>query len=605
MKNTSRKNRSKGKSAALLLLIISSVLFMLLSGCSSVFSAYIGGTVYDDEEVDAEGKHVPIEDVTVYLYADKESRDADYSSWYNGGEEDGPLPHEGAAEPDYFLETQTNEDGQYEFSGFTWQEMNPEFGKTADRQYVYFLFYHKNYGLQKNSDPDGIMVISEVSNPVPPQLLSKYMNTAVVKGAVLDEFGNPLENAEVSAYIPEDWSYTGEGTEIDESSLDWGSDPSPVTDYTDVDGEFEITISYHQKPSREDNRENTLIRLTYTLDGYLAEHEQNSNIVMNGFDPDDDGDDNPYYQTEISDNQRKTVNDISMVREENEASLTLEARYPESSRNVENVSIRVYVAEDWEYDASGIKSDTAEWPESPSYQGTTDGNGEYTVDLSYPRKPGVYDNKGNTLIRIVAERDRFDWLGKTDYDKAVTQKTDAAWDPSQFPDDNDAFYEMEVMRDNDHRQVLHLKETEFINQELWGYLYDDADDSSANDNDSFDAGEGLNNYRIGLFVDVPHTAFLPELNNPDIYQPVSTYTTRSHKEYENDETAKKGYFIFSQITWTDTDYSGSQSEIPAFLALDDDEDTDWDKAFEIFLYSNMDNGNYDEIEIDSADLTSP
>jgi len=603
MNYTSRKKPDRGKSAAVLMLIISSALFMLLSGCSSVFSAYISGTVYDDEEVNAEGKPVPIEDVTVYLYADKESRDADYAQWYNDGAEDGPLPHEGAAEPDYFLETQTNENGQYEFSGFTWQEMNPEFGKTADRQNVYFLFYHRNYGLQKNSNPDEIKVISEINTPVPSQMLSKYMNTAVVKGTVLDEFGNSLEDAAVNAYVPEDWSYTGDGTEIDESSLDWGSNPSPVTDYTDAAGAFEITVSYHQKPSREDNRENTLIRLTYTLDGYLAEHEQNSDIVMDGFDPDDDGDDNPYYQTEISDNQKKTVKAISMVREENEATLTLEARYQGSSRTVENVSIRVYVAEDWDYDDSDIAN--VEWPESPSYQGTTDAAGEYIVDLSYPRKPGIYDNKGNTLIRIVAERDRFDWLGNTEYDKAVelNSEPDSEWDPLQFPYDNNEYYEMEIMRENDYSPVLHLKETEFINQELTGYLYDD---SVVNNNDRFDEGEGVNDITIGLFVDVDHADItdIDDLNEPSSYQPVSTYTTRYYKEYENDDTGNNGYFTFSDITWTDADYTGTQSKVAAFLAVDTNSDGEWDKAFEIFLYSNMDNGNYEEIEINSADLPS-
>ncbi|MCF7953758.1 MAG: hypothetical protein K9K78_06750 [Spirochaetales bacterium] len=603
------KDRKNGKSARRIVFagIAMIIGFLLvLSSCSSVFSAYIEGSIYDADETNADGDSIPIEDADVYLYADKESRDTDYRRWYNDGAEDGPLPTESAGEnPSYFQTSRTDAEGVYSFSGFTWKELNPEFGKTADRANIYLLIYHKNYGLQKNRDPEHIKVVSEVSNTVPDLYISKHMNTATVRGYVLDEYGDALNNATVDLYIPENWEYvSGDATEIDEASLDWGTDPSPLTALTDADGEYSFSISYPPKPSRTDNRENTLLRLTFELDGYLAEREANPEISMSGFDPDDDGDDDPYYQAEICDGDHKSLEDISMVRDENESELSVTVRRPESSQGVGGVNLRIYLAEEWEYEADASTSDpddrtdtidetTVTWPDAPDYQGSSDADGEVSFTLNYPRRPDAYTNKGNTLIRIAAERDRFVWLGSAEYEKAVTLESDNDWEPSQFKQDNDEYFEMEIQREHDHSVTLHMKETEFVDQELTGYLYEDA----GND---YSSEKGLNNHTAALIVDEDGSHTLADILDGSADDRIAArYKTKRH--FTETEEYYNGWFEFMEITWDDASYTGTQSEIPAHILVDEDNEGTWDYGFTVKLYSNMRGGNYAELNAASPD----
>ena len=543
-------SRTHAQHAAALGIIMA--VLLLLGGCSSVFTTYITGEVIEDKP---DGD--PIEGAYVYLYSEEGSRDADYAAWTDSGK----LPHE-LERQNYFLSSKTDNDGSFSFSGFTWKTLNPEFGKTADRQEIHLLVYKDLFGLAKVDRQ--VFVVSEVTNYLVPITISRIMNTAFVKGEVTDDAGDPLENVQVDIYLPEQWSYQNDGT-ITVNDDDWAEEPLRV--FTNADGEYSRTISFKPKPSLQDNRKSTVIRVVYARDGYVAEEANNPVISDTGFDADGDGDDNPYYELVINDQDTRTLDTILMTPAENNASVTVKVRRTGTSEAIEQVNVRVYLAREWEYDNGTV--DTITWRENPSAQGATGAGGEVTLNLTYPRKPSVHDNRGTVPARVVIERNNFTWTDTLD--------SDAAWEPANFPEDNDGFHELELMHNNTHELRFEMKETLFENQRLWGYIED--------------GNSGTNNLRVGLVLD-PDDSITPDKTTPST---VNVYTTRNGPPSADFGEQQPGYYTFSNITWEDTAYTESYSRIRAHLLIDDDRSGEWDRQLAIWLYSHMTDGNYEEI----------
>ena len=563
--------------AAAVIVVILAVI--LITGCSSVFSAYISGTVYDKKEYDASPGSGELEHVCVYLYSTEEARDADYDSWYHAGSEDGLLPEEHSS-PSYFMIEYTDADGDFTFSGFTWNELNPDFGKTADRQEIYFLLYHENYGLQKNLFPEHIYVLSDTDNTLPNMLLDKRMNTTHVSGTVFGENDAELDNVTVQIYVAEDWSYTD--GEIDEGSVSWAEEPSQTV-VTGADGTYEFDVSFLQKPSHEMNKGTTLARLVFRHTQYVAEHAADSDIVDEGWDVDGDGEDEPYYQIELSNDVPFSAEDIHLARELNSTEVSIEAADAGTREGVPDVDVRIYVAEDWSYTDGEIDAGSVEWPESPSYQGTTGADGVWTVSVEFARKPSSSDNEGTAPIRVVVVKDDAELVESYDPE-------DAVWEPDPYDEDSGQFFGKTVMDDESYTYEYTIKKTLFEDQELSGYLFSDrypASDPVDNDvidrTDDYD--EGINGLLVGLYL----TDVEPAADSlSDAYD---TYTSRTG-------TNGNGYFTFQNISWTDTDYTGNRSSQAAYVMIDTDNDDLWDQAERITLYADMSGGNYEEIEID-------
>ena len=561
------------------LIILAILAALAFTGCSSVFSAYISGSVYDADEYAQAGDDGALDGAHIYLYSTEDARDSDYTAWFAGGEEDGPLPEERST-PSYFMIEYTDTDGTYTFSGFTWKSFNPDFGKTADREEVFFLIYHEGYGLQKNTDPDHIYVLSDTDNTVPDILVERRTNSTRVMGTVYDDTAAPLANVNAAVYVAEDWEYSGGS--IDESTVTWPEDPTGRV-VTGDDGEYDLTVTYPQKPSHAQNEGTTLARIVYTHSRYVAEHHADSDIIDSGWDADGDGEDDPYCQVELTDGVPFSVNDIVMAQEQNETVVTVSLSDLSTNSGVVDADVRVYLAEEWSYTAGGaIDAASVVWPTGVSYSGRTDADGEYSVGISFDRRPSVSDNKGTAPIRIVIEKDNM--LLEEAYDAA-----DAAWEPVPYGDDAESFYGKTITDDVDVTFEFTGRKTRFDDQQFTGYLFSDSYPSSSPvDNDLLDRtdtyDEGYNGVAAGLYL----TDVQPAADSID--DAYMFDTTRPGTEGD-------GYFAFTGISWTDETYTGRRSALSVYLMIDSDRDDLWDQAVPMVLYADIDGGNYAEIEI--------
>ena len=153
------------------------LLLLFTASCSVVFTSSLSGETHDRERYEEATTNSGISDLYVYLYLEKEDRDADLTTWAGGI---GPLPDNppDLPEPRYFQKTVTDQNGGFSFNGLIWNTLFPQYGKTADRRQVHLLFYHRTYGLAANETP--VYIVSDVTNIPGPFLLNRIMNTAKI-----------------------------------------------------------------------------------------------------------------------------------------------------------------------------------------------------------------------------------------------------------------------------------------------------------------------------------------------------------------------------------------------------------------------------------------
>ncbi len=117
------------------LTLMAMVLALLLAGCSVVFQAGISGKV-----VTADGTGTAaVADVNVFAYTDEGLRDSDYDKFVAGSI---TRPSSGAG---YVATTSTNANGEFTVNKVVWETKKSEFGKTADVNNLYLIFYHEDY----------------------------------------------------------------------------------------------------------------------------------------------------------------------------------------------------------------------------------------------------------------------------------------------------------------------------------------------------------------------------------------------------------------------------------------------------------------------------
>lgn len=135
---------------AILLTLTLALLIASLSSCSAVFTAGISGTVETKDGT----RDVPVQGVNVFVYTDKSQRDSDFTQF-----EAGHLtrPSQGSG---YVATTTTDANGQFTVNKIVWKTNGSEFGKTADVNTVYLIFYHEDY-MPKSCDAT---IISDSTN---------------------------------------------------------------------------------------------------------------------------------------------------------------------------------------------------------------------------------------------------------------------------------------------------------------------------------------------------------------------------------------------------------------------------------------------------------
>ena len=115
------------------------MLAVLLASCSVVFEAGISGTV---ETPSGTGK-TAVAGVNVFAYTDKSSRDSDYDL-FRAGTITRPREDSG-----YVATTSTNANGEFTVNKIVWETKRSDFGKTADVNKLYLIFYHEDYYPEK------------------------------------------------------------------------------------------------------------------------------------------------------------------------------------------------------------------------------------------------------------------------------------------------------------------------------------------------------------------------------------------------------------------------------------------------------------------------
>lgn len=111
------------------------LILVMLSSCSVVFEAGISGRVVTTDGTSTVG----VGNVNVFAYTDKGLRDADFAKFQAGQI---TRPSDGAG---YVATTTTNANGDFTVNKIVWETKRSDFGKTADVDKLYLIFYNKNY----------------------------------------------------------------------------------------------------------------------------------------------------------------------------------------------------------------------------------------------------------------------------------------------------------------------------------------------------------------------------------------------------------------------------------------------------------------------------
>jgi hypothetical protein len=317
-------------------------------------------------------------------------------------------------------------------------------------------------------------------------------------------------------------------------------------------------------PSSSENKGTTIIRISYSVNGYIAENAADPDITDGGWDRDGNGtidsdEDEGYYQSgEISAGSYAELDDIALADEFNTAVVSGRVVNSNTNDGEANVSVRIYVAEDWSYtsaDPDDIEAAaTVIWPENPSYTLNTAADGDYSQDIQFERKPSEADNRGTTRVRIVFVKNNFKIDSTTDSSLTDNPSPGGTWDRDDNgtvdADEDDAFFDppsvITADLDNDLGSIV-IKQTEF-SETLSGEVWNNAETAL------------VNGAEVWLFFD-PDSGTL-ETDLPDGTSTFRTQTTASILIAQ--DSIEKGHFSFSGLEWTDTAY-GSQSRASYYI----------------------------------------
>lgn len=130
--------------------LLAAVTAVILSSCSVVFQAGISGKIVTPSGTGT----AAVENVNVFVYTNKDLRDSDLEAFKAGII---TRPSSGSG---YVATTSTNVNGEFTVNKVVWETKSSKFGKTADVNKFYLIFYHKDY-IPESADAT---VISDSTN---------------------------------------------------------------------------------------------------------------------------------------------------------------------------------------------------------------------------------------------------------------------------------------------------------------------------------------------------------------------------------------------------------------------------------------------------------
>jgi hypothetical protein len=530
------------------------------TGCSAVFTASVTGRLVDTDDYEGDTPDPGINEAAVYLYTKEGDRDADLEEFA----ETGPSR--------YFMKTVTagsgGESGHFTFNGLIWSELFPGYGKTGDRKEIFFLFYHPEYGTHTES----AIVVSEVTNRIPPVKIPSLYNQGEIRGTVTDdETGDGVPGVTVRIYVPESWEYGSGGEVLWETESGTGTLVTPVygegPDYTvttDGDGEYAREVTFLMMPDRESDRGTVPLLLTFERNGYDADPVMEDDLE-NDIDLDGDGritEEEVYYRTPLVTADEVTVmNGISLVpvEEEHQAELSGTVVNSNSSSGVGGVNVRIYVPREWDEDASDYV-----YPEEPAYTVITGEDGTWDLDITFPKLPDEETDTGTTSVIITFQRNQY--IVDPGLDSDLKQDRDLDGDG-----ENDVYYRSPAIEDDTAVELpeISVRQTEF-RESLEGRVFDNG-------------GTPLNGRKVSLWLEAVD-------GDPDFV----TYTSTRYIGTDN-PTAQEGCFTFDSIRWTDETYTAPQSYITAVIRINDSAVPADPASGEIRIYSG--GTNYTEVTL--------
>lgn len=536
------------------ILISLTLLIIIFSSCSVVFTSSLTGSVLDAEtyEDDPDGVN-GISQVFVYCYTDSSDRDADFDAWADGS---GALPDDGSNEEiKFFSSTVSDNEGEWEFNGIIWEEIFPEYGKSGDRFELFMLFYHPDYGLQKN--PSSLFIVSDVTNRLAPVMIEDLYNNRRVTGSVIDnDSGEDLQGISVSIYVPDSWAYDTDGNII---NLDFPSTPTYSTT-TDDKGDWEQYVKFLMMPGRADNQGNVQVLITFSSDDYKADPSYDSNLV-NDEDIDKDGDiddDDVYYLTTVIEKEDEdgsslahSLSEVALIPWESEHSATVKGSIVDHNGDGEpNATVILYVPRGYSSGATvptlssgfSVQDKAADGyyiydrdrTGTDVYQLTTDEDGFYEQEFTFAFFPDEDNDLGVVEVLIYIEKDDF---SDPSVD-GVNIKDDVDLDGDEI---DDVYYHPdEINKDSFvYLSDVAIKQTKF-SEELDGLVLDNT-------------GAGVNNQVVWIFDFVSASLVAGE-------EPYDRVTSAS-KQVNNSGTGdyEAGHFSFTAIGWTDSAYTSVHS----------------------------------------------
>lgn len=172
--------------------------------------------------------------------------------------------------------------------------------------------------------------------------MAPEFNTATVTGTVEDAAsGEGVGNVNVDIYVPESWDYN-ESTGAFESAV-WPEEPT-YSMVTNAAGDYTTEIEFAREPELTDNRGTVQVRIVFNRNEYETSNAIDGDITDGGWDADDDGTDDPYYQTGwITDGRSETLNTVDMRRTEYTATVEGRVFANDGTTPLNDIAVTIYI----------------------------------------------------------------------------------------------------------------------------------------------------------------------------------------------------------------------------------------------------------------------